>query len=66
MDNYTQPATADLYKVSVICEKTGLSRSKVYQLIQSGALPSVKIDGSRRIRRTDFETWIESLKRMGT
>ena len=38
----------------------GCSRSKVFELISSGALPpSHKLGGSRVIKRSDIERWIE-------
>lgn len=42
-----------LYRVTEAAEMLGLSRSKVYVLIQAGVLPSVRVDGSRRIRAED-------------
>jgi excisionase family DNA binding protein len=38
-----------------------ISRSKLYQLIASGALPSVRIDGSRRIPMTSLTAYINTL-----
>ena len=42
-------------------EALGLSRAKVYELITSGALRSVRIDGARRVRAADLEAFVESL-----
>ncbi len=39
-------------------ERTTLSRRTIYSLIQSGALPSVKIGGARRVREVDLERFI--------
>jgi excisionase family DNA binding protein len=38
-----------------------MSRSKVYGLIKEGGLPSVKIGGSRRLRKQDIAQFVESL-----
>jgi hypothetical protein len=38
-----------------------LSRSKVYALMSSGRLRSVKIDGARRLRAVDLAEYVESL-----
>ncbi len=38
-----------LYRVSDAALALSLSRAKVYELINSGALRSVRIDGARRI-----------------
>ena len=40
----------------------GLSRSKVYELIQAGVLPAVRVDGCRRVRRDDLRAFVESLR----
>lgn len=50
-----------LYKVSEAAMALGLSRAKVYELISSGALRSVRIDGARRIRARDLEDFVASL-----
>ncbi len=39
----------------------GCGRTKIYALIKSGALRSVKLGGQRRIRRSDLDEFIESL-----
>jgi excisionase family DNA binding protein len=41
----------------------GVSRAKVYQLIQSGALRSVKIDSSRLVRSADLMEFVADLDR---
>lgn len=50
-----------LYKVPEVAQLLSLSRSKVYALLQSGALPSVRIDGSRRIRGEDVRSFVSQL-----
>lgn len=50
-----------LYRVREVAEYLSLSRSKVYALMQSGALPSVRIDGSRRVRGEDLRAFVDSL-----
>jgi excisionase family DNA binding protein len=39
-----------------------VSRDKIYELIASGALPSFKIGGSRRIAVEDVHAYIQSLR----
>ena len=36
-----------------------LSKPKVYELMHSRGLPSLKIDGARRFERAKFQAWIE-------
>ncbi|WP_328524349.1 helix-turn-helix domain-containing protein [Kribbella sp. NBC_00359] len=52
-----------LYRVPEVAEALGVSRAKVYQLIQSGALRSIKIDSSRRVRQADLMEFIADLDR---
>jgi excisionase family DNA binding protein len=50
-----------LYRISEAASALGLSRTKVYELISSGALPAVRIDGARRIKAADLEAFVRSL-----
>jgi excisionase family DNA binding protein len=40
----------------------GLGRTKTYELLQSGEIPSHKIGRIRRIRRQDIEVWLQRNK----
>lgn len=40
-----------LLKVPEAAAQLGISRAKLYELISDGVLPSVRVDGCRRIRR---------------
>lgn len=51
-----------LYRVSEVAVHLRLSRSKVYELVRAGALPSVRIDRVRRIRGADVIAYVESLR----
>jgi excisionase family DNA binding protein len=50
-----------LYRPSEAAEVLGLSRSKVYELISRGNLPSVHVGHSVRVRAEDLAEWIRSL-----
>ena len=50
-----------LLRVGDAAEALSLSRAKVYELINSGALPSVRLDGARRIKAADLESFVNSL-----
>ena len=50
-----------LLKVPEAAAQLGISRAKLYGLISSGALPSVRVDGCRRIRRDDLLAFVENL-----
>lgn len=48
-----------LLRIEQVGERLSLSRARVYELIASGALPSVQIGRSRRVRADVLEAWIE-------
>jgi excisionase family DNA binding protein len=50
-----------LVDVSEAAEMLGVSSRQVERLVASGALPSVKVGASRRIRRSDLEAFVASL-----
>jgi excisionase family DNA binding protein len=50
-----------LYRVTEAAEVLSLSRAKVYQLINSGALRSVRIGGVRRITGEDLAAFVAAL-----
>jgi excisionase family DNA binding protein len=51
-----------LYRVTEVAVFLSVSRSKVYELLASGDLPSVKIDRTRLIRGSDLRDYVESLR----
>ncbi len=53
-----------LYRVSEVAMFLSLSRTKVYELVRSGALPSVRIGGARRVRGDDLAHYVDSLERV--
>ncbi|WP_205860519.1 helix-turn-helix domain-containing protein [Phycicoccus sp. HDW14] len=52
-----------LYTLTEVAAALSVGRSKVYELVRSGALPSVRIGGSRRVRGEDLATFLDSLER---
>ena len=42
-----------------------ISRSKLYELMAAGRIPSVRIDGCRRVPVTALENYVERLEREG-
>jgi len=51
-----------LYRVPEVALILNISRSKVYELLGSGDLPSVKIDRTRLVRGSDLRQYVESLR----
>ncbi|NEA28327.1 helix-turn-helix domain-containing protein [Actinomadura bangladeshensis] len=50
-----------LLTVPEAAEALAISRSKLYELLASGALRSVRIDGSRRIPLNTLNDYIDAL-----
>ena len=50
-----------LLKVPDVVERLGVSRAKVYELMASGELRSVRVGGSRRIESDDLDRFITGL-----
>jgi excisionase family DNA binding protein len=51
-----------LLRVEEAARRLGLGRSATYLLIQRGALPSIKVGGSRRIVVSDLVEFVQRLK----
>ncbi|MEP7740154.1 helix-turn-helix domain-containing protein [Nocardioides sp. 31GB23] len=50
-----------LYRVPEVAAYLSISRSKVYELLKSGQLQSVRIDRTRLVRKADLEVYVKSL-----
>lgn len=48
-----------LLRASELVDALGVSRAKVYEMIASGELPSVRIGRSVRVPAASLERWIE-------
>lgn len=48
------------YRVSEVQEILNLGRTKTYDLIRSGVIPSVEIDGNIRVPAKPFHEWIDT------
>jgi excisionase family DNA binding protein len=51
-----------LLKVPEVALQLGVSRAKVYELMAKDQLPSVKVDGCRRVRSEDLHAFTSSLQ----
>ena len=49
-----------LLKVSDVCERLQLGKSKVFEFIATGELESLKIDGARRVTEEQLADFIAS------
>lgn len=52
---------AMLLKIPEVAARLGMSRAKVYELMASGALCSVRVDGCRRVRTEDLVAFVANL-----
>ena len=53
-----------LYKARDVAPRLGCTTSRVYQLIEAGIVPSVRLgERSIRIPKTAFENWLAALDR---
>ena len=51
-----------LYRIPEVASQLNVSRSKVYELLTSGALRSIKIDRTRLVRGSDLGGDVEALE----
>jgi excisionase family DNA binding protein len=51
-----------LYRPTEAAQSLGMSRTKVYGLMQTGELGSVKVGSSRRIPAADLEAFVQRLR----
>ncbi len=51
-----------LLTVDEVAQRLSLSRSKVYELLAEGDIPSVHIGRSRRVIAKELDKWIARLK----
>lgn len=52
-----------LLRIPEVAAELGLGRSSVYQLIQAGELPVVRIGRAVRVSRADLEAWVDQRRR---
>ncbi|MBI3964772.1 MAG: helix-turn-helix domain-containing protein, partial [Chloroflexi bacterium] len=46
------------YRPADAAKALGISRSKLYELLQRGELPAKKVGSATLIRRVDLEAWL--------
>jgi len=54
-------ATRLLFTVTETASLLSLGRSKTYELVRAGVIPSVRITGSRRIKAADLKIYVAGL-----
>ena len=58
MQTKTYPTDRLLLRPPEVAEALGIGRSKAYELIASGEIPSIRIGGSVRVPVDALRTWI--------
>jgi excisionase family DNA binding protein len=53
------PAESQLVRVTEVARHLSLSRSMIYQMMDRGVLPYVKLGKSRRVRWSDVQTLVD-------
>ncbi|MFX4294217.1 helix-turn-helix domain-containing protein [Streptomyces bohaiensis] len=57
-----KPTDRALFTVQETAEILSCGRSTVYELMAAGALPFVKLGRSRRVRRSDIDSFVQALQ----
>ena len=58
MANATASVQQLLYSVTQVAKMIGFSRSKTYQMVQDGKIPSITVEGRTRVTREALNKWI--------
>ena len=53
------------YRINEVAEILGLGKSKVYELVQSGAIKTVYVGRARRIPTSEIDRFVERLEQEG-
>jgi excisionase family DNA binding protein len=54
-----------LLRIVEVAEMLAISRSKCYEMIQSGELPFIKLGRAIRVARADLDEWLAGIGRRG-
>jgi excisionase family DNA binding protein len=63
MRTYTGPIEPLLLSVTHVAKMIGFGRTKTYELIQSGKIPSILVEGRLRVTRQALDAWIAQATR---
>ena len=58
MRNATRDIEPLLYSVTHVAKLIGFGRTKTYQLVQAGKIPSILVEGRTRVTRAALDAWI--------
>jgi excisionase family DNA binding protein len=63
MRTYTGPIEPLLLSVTHVAKLIGFSRTKTYELVQAGKIPSILVEGRLRVTRQALDAWIAQSSR---
>jgi excisionase family DNA binding protein len=49
-----------LLSIKEVCEELGMGKSWVYHRLRSGEIPSIKLGGAVKVKRTDLNEFVEN------
>ena len=47
-----------LMSITTVAKLIGFSRTKTYEMVQAGKIPSIIVEGRLRVTRQDLDSWI--------
>ena len=56
--NFSQPTQMKLLRATEVASRLNISRALAYRLMQTGAMPTIRINRSVRVRAEDLESYI--------
>jgi excisionase family DNA binding protein len=63
MSTYNRPIEPLLLSVSHVAKLIGFSRTTTYELVKTGKIPSILVEGKLRVTRQDLYAWIAQASR---
>jgi excisionase family DNA binding protein len=54
-----------LLRIPEVAEKLGIGRTKIYEMIATGELPTIRIGRAVRISVTTLQKWVEEREQQG-
>jgi excisionase family DNA binding protein len=63
MRTNTEPIEPLLFSVTQVAKLIGFGRTKTYELVQAGKIPSIQVEGRLRVTRQALDAWIAQASR---
>ena len=56
------PRGLELLSIAEVCQELGMGKSWVYRRLKNGEIPSIKLGRSIKVKRSDLEGYLESMR----